>query len=103
MKTLVKGNQKAPQLWGREVFRIQTEDVSRNILIRIVRKSFNDFTLIPATGFWKGVKERSLTIEIVGYPDDFSRIKLLAAKIREVNNQQAVLVSRSPSSVMMIT
>jgi hypothetical protein len=74
------------------LYRILTEDKNREKVEAIVGTYFDGFTVIEATGYWKGTKEKSLVIEI--WTDDNARsdINVVAKRIKEVNNQEAVLV-----------
>lgn len=74
------------------LFRIYTEDVNREETEALAGAHFDGFTTLTATGFWQGVRERSLVIEIVDEPDALPRVRDLAAAIKRANHQQAVLV-----------
>jgi hypothetical protein len=73
-----------------KIHRIYTEDVHRGAMIRVISKRFESFTLQPTTGYYRGKREKSIVLEIVGAPE--SEIKWLAAQIREINQQSSVLV-----------
>ncbi len=81
------------------LYRISTEDVNRPEVERIVSKHFDGFTILPAAGYWKGGKERSLIIEI-SVPDSNnhitsrSRVYLVATEIKSANHQQSVMIQR---------
>lgn len=53
-------------------------------------KQFENFTLQPTTGYYRGKPEKSIVLEIVGAKK--SQVKWLAARIREINRQASVLV-----------
>jgi len=77
------------------LYRITTEDKNRNVIVHIVKEYFDGFTLIPAIGYWQGIKENSLIIEIdVKHPLSKYRMRTLAKRIKELNEQQAVMVQR---------
>ncbi len=69
---------------------IYTEDIRRKSIIRAVATFFENFTLQPTTGFYKGRAEPSIIIEIIGAKE--GQIKSLAARIREINGQKSVLI-----------
>ena len=75
-----------------KLYRILTEDKDREKVIQLVSEVSGGFTLIEAQGYWKGVAEKSIVIEIDN--DDITDvdIKELAEKIRHANNQECVLV-----------
>ncbi len=75
------------------VYRIYTEDTNRTQLLILVSSNFEGFTLYNATGYWKGVPESSLVIEILGTQDLAPKIKALAHNIRVLNKQECVLVT----------
>jgi hypothetical protein len=76
------------------VYRLFTEDKNRKEIEAIVGRYFDGFTVIPATGYWKGERERSLIIEISSETDEESSVRLLAGEIKQYNHQQAVLIER---------
>ena len=76
----------------RAIFRIYTEDLNRDEIEKIVAAEFEDFTEIPAVGYFHGQKENSLVIEIVGRVDP-AKVENVAEAIRESNRQQAVMVT----------
>jgi len=86
------------------LYRILTEDKNRETITGIVSAAFDGFTLIPATGYWKGKPESSLIIEIDSFGDSDAGPKVLrlAEDIRQANNQQAVLVQYSACSSKLI-
>jgi len=61
----------------------------------LVSTLFENFTLTKAIGVWKGFQEHStiITLIIDDTEDNRNRVNLLAAKIKRVNNQEAVLIT----------
>ena len=80
----------APKLF---VYRIYTE--RRENLSAIVGRFFDSATLIFGSGIWQGTNEESTIIEVVGSDVDKYQVRKLADLIRLVNEQSAVLVTRS--------
>jgi hypothetical protein len=72
------------------VHRIYTEDKRRARIVRVISKQFENFTLQPTTGYYRGKPEKSIVLEFVGAEE--SQVKWLAARIREINRQSSVLV-----------
>jgi len=72
------------------IHRIYTEDKRRATIVRAISKQFDNFTLQPTTGYYRGKPEKSIVLEIVGAKE--SQVKWLAARIREINRQASVLV-----------
>ena len=83
-----------------KIHRIYTEDIRRRSVIRAVGKVFDNFTLQPTTGFYKGRGEASIIIEIIGAEE--GQIKSLAARIREINGQKSVLILSANGRVQRI-
>jgi hypothetical protein len=75
---------------GQIIHRIYTEDKRRGMIVRAISKQFENFTLQPTTGYYRGKSEKSIVLEIVGAKE--SEVKWLAARIREINRQASVLV-----------
>jgi len=75
---------------GRVIHRIYTEDKRRATIVRVISKQFDDFTLQPTTGYYRGKPEKSIVLDFVGAKE--SQVKWLAARIREINRQASVLV-----------
>jgi hypothetical protein len=77
------------------LYRIQTEDINRDSIIAIMSQNFESFTIIPAIGYWRGKPENSIIIEIIGNPDDYTKIRNCADNIRKQNKQECVLITQS--------
>lgn len=73
------------------LYRIITEDINRGEIVEIVKQYFDSFTLIPAFGYWQGILEGSLIIEIGG-PILGGEVFDLADRIKQFNKQDIVLV-----------
>jgi hypothetical protein len=63
------------------IHRIYTEDKRRAVIVRVISKQIESFTLQPTTGHYRGKPEKSIVLEIVGAKE--SQVKWLAARIRE--------------------
>jgi len=64
---------------------------------------FDCFTVVEGKGYWKGVPERSATIEIAdSSASAYSRVMTLASLIRSTNAQEAVLVEEIHSSNVLV-
>jgi hypothetical protein len=86
-------------------FRIYTERTNENDIARIVSKHFNGFTLIPATGFWKGISEPRLIIEIDAAESPYSRaqVREIAEHIQQLNNQECVLITEAETRSYLVS
>ncbi len=84
-----------------KVHRIYTEDVGRTAIVRVLSKKFENFTLQPTAGYYRGKRENSIVIEIVGAPE--SEIKWVGKQIREINQQASVLVITLSAHAKKIT
>jgi len=72
------------------LYRICTEDKPN--LADLVSARFEAFTIFHGVGYWRGVAEKSATIEIVLESEKRSQVLELAETIRRENHQEAVLV-----------
>lgn len=72
-------------------FRIYTENKNPDKINEILSLGFDGFTVIRTKGFWKGVPENALLIEI--YTDNEKLVKALAEAIKKNNKQEAILVT----------
>jgi len=85
------------------IYRLYTEDINRDEILELTEKSFPEFSILTGQGSWQGQTENSLVIEIIqgNEVDNIleavdASIFLLAANIREMNDQQAVMVTKQP-------
>jgi hypothetical protein len=72
------------------IHRIYTVDKRRATIVRVISKQFENFTLQPTTGYYRGKPEKSIVLKFVGAKE--SQAKWLAARIREIDRQVSVLV-----------
>ena len=73
-----------------KVYRIYTEDLNRDEILRLAGKKFPSFTLQPTTGYYGGKIEKSIVLEIVEAKK--KQVMALAMDIRRLNGQKSVLV-----------
>lgn len=85
------------------VYRLYTEDTGQSGLASLVAEAFDGFTLYLTAGYWRGMREPGVMIEIIGSPSDRSRVLTLAESIRRANHQQSVLVTSSPVVLTDVT
>jgi hypothetical protein len=76
-------------------YRIYTEDVDHAGIYQIMDRYFDSYTVIHANGVWEGQHEKTVILEIVEDETDavVVGVKLAATQIRDLNNQQSVLVT----------
>ena len=86
-----------------QTYRIYTEDMNRDGIREIVSDQFDSYTLIPCQGVWKGAAEDALIIEIIETSDRVGDIGDVAARIRQVNKQEAVLFTRTEVTALAVT
>lgn len=74
---------------------LYTEDVKslRTETAKTVSHYFDAFTIITGTGYWGGIAEGALVVQILGDIDDAATVKTLAQSLRTLLDQQAVLVT----------
>ena len=76
-----------------KLFRIYTENKNPERLKELISICFDGFTVIRTKGFWNGVPENALLIEI--YTENAELIRALAGAIKKNNKQEAALVTSS--------
>lgn len=69
-------------------FRIYTEDKNRDKIEELLAIAFDGFTVIRTKGFWKGVPENAIVIEV--FTRDTKLIRALCGAIKRCNKQEAV-------------
>lgn len=74
------------------MYRIYTEDTNRAGIEAIVAQHFTGFTIYTATGYWNGIRENSLVIEIVCSVYHYRLILLVASQIKAINKQESVML-----------
>ena len=84
------------------LYRIYTEDKNRAKIIKAVRYGFGNFTVYSTIGFWKGKREKSLTIEIIADVPAMRTVALVAKNIKKFNKQKAVLIQKVEASSILI-
>ena len=70
--------------------RILTADINRDTVLSILSKYFDGFTVYPTLGYWKGIPEHSLVVEMIG--SSYTDVLDAAQEIKAANNQDAVIV-----------
>jgi capsular polysaccharide biosynthesis protein len=85
-----------------KTYRIYTQDINRDEVIKIISKEFESFTLFNGTGYWQSEQENSLVIEIIGRYEDRKRITAIANEIKQVNKQQSVLITGTDNEAIFI-
>jgi nitrogen regulatory protein PII-like uncharacterized protein len=78
---------------SKKLFRVHTENKNQGGIVSILRDAgFEGFTVYRVAGFWRGVFERSLCIEILGYAYQKDAVLSVCQAIQEKNRQEAVLM-----------
>jgi hypothetical protein len=72
------------------VYRIYTEDKNKRGILRLASERFESFTVQPTDGYYRGRRERSIVLEILGARA--GQIEDLAEQIRRMNGQKSVLI-----------
>lgn len=80
--------------------RIHTEDLNRDVVLAILDRYFEAYTVIPAIGRWRGKAEAALTIEVAGATRGDALA--VAEEIRRANNQEAVLVTITNDEAVLV-
>lgn len=82
------------------MYRILTEDVNRETIYSILDSRVDGYTVSTGIGSWKGQRENSLAIDLVGYT--FSTAKVIAEEIKTANGQESVLILDVPATATFI-
>ena len=92
------------------LYRIITENKvnSKDVIIHaMAAQGFEGYTMIKARGYWKGVAEKSVIVEVSCSNEDVSSVSLrviaAARLIKEGLQQECVLVQEIPCSQEMIS
>jgi hypothetical protein len=96
---------KAPNVWRRRrrhfIYRILTENVNVEAIREILGQHFKGgYTTFEGSGFWKGMKEGTIVIEIDG--TTAKKARSAAKDIKSLNQQEAVLVQRQPVESILV-
>ena len=78
------------------LYRIYTEDKNLDGIINLLTKVYDGYTIIHSQGYWKGLPEESIIIEIITYAVDLPTIQGIANQIKQLNSQESVLVTSQP-------
>ena len=73
-----------------KVYRIYTQELNKDEIIRLTAKQFESFTLETTTNYTKGKPERSMVLEFVDARK--KDVAALAKNIRRLNGQKSVFV-----------
>lgn len=79
------------------LYRIFTENKNLSGIKKILNRLFNGYSIFQLAGFWQGITEKSLCIEILSnnqYKHLKIRIDQAAKEIGELNKQEAILVEK---------
>lgn len=76
-------------------YRIYTEAKNLIKLKRLISNAFSSFTLYHVDGYWEGIREKALVIEILtsNKYEEKANIHSLCYQIKEMNRQESVLVT----------
>lgn len=92
-----------------KTFMVFTEDKNREKIKEIVGVWFDGFTLLFGQGYWVGkcipqkiYKEDSLVIVIIARAQDHEKVQMIARRIKQLNNQESVMVSSFDTEMEMI-
>jgi hypothetical protein len=72
------------------MYRILTEDVNRETIYSILDSYVDGYTIQAGTGSWRGVRENSIAIDLIGI--DQTIAEQIALNIKDANKQESVLL-----------
>ena len=76
---------------------LATEDVNKEAILDLLDKYLEGYTVASTCGIWHGVRENSLFIYIVDADPEI--IDEIVKEIKEMNNQECVMVLTIPCGV----
>jgi hypothetical protein len=76
------------------MYRILTEDKNRESILSILDSHVEGYTVTPSIGSWRGVRESSLAIDLLGIPKSVA--ESIAKQIKAANQQESVLLLDIP-------
>lgn len=82
------------------MYRICTEDKNREQVHAILDSFVDGYAVFPGIGSWKGQREQSLTIDLVGASRDTAHS--IALRIKDLNEQEAVLLLEIPETATFV-
>ena len=83
----------------KSIHRIYTEDKNKRAIVRLASKRFESLTVQPTLGYYRGQRERSIVLEIVG--GSAAAVQNLARAIAAMNGQKSVLVTKVRGAVQV--
>lgn len=82
------------------MLRIITEDTNRKMMYEVLNSHRLDYTMYPATGTWKQIREDTVVIDFVTATRE--QVEKVAQVIKWENKQEAVLVLEIPATATFI-
>jgi hypothetical protein len=74
------------------IHRIYTEKKNSRLIVKLLSQQFQSFTIHPTLGYYRGAREESIAIEMVGA--SAGAVRKVAEAIQKMNGQKSVLVLR---------
>lgn len=79
------------------MFRIYCEDVDRKRMEGILNLFLDNYTIIPAMGFYKGQREKSVVIDV--FETTKSTVNLICQELAQAFHQELVVYTEFPCAV----
>ena len=76
---------------------LATEDVNKEAILDLLDANLSGYTISSTCGVWEGTRENSLFIYVVNAESE--TIEDVAYKIKEMNNQESIMVLTIPCGV----
>jgi len=74
------------------IYRIMTEDIKGTD--KIASRYFQGFSVRQQTGYWNGLKEKSICIEIVADQSEEPKVMELCAQLKKKNAPESALMQK---------
>lgn len=81
------------------IHRIYTEAKNEREIVRLASARFESFTVQPTSGYYKGRRERSIVLEIIGARPRL--VEDLAQLIGRMNGEKSVLILKTRVGVQL--
>lgn len=83
-------------------FRIYTENKNIIQIEMLLNSAFNSFNVYFPVSRFNGRSENGMVVEIIGGEEQIDHISQIAEKIRTLNNQSQVMVTKVPVDCLII-
>lgn len=80
----------------------ESKVLSLNEALTTVSEYFAGFNYSQLKGYWKGEKEDTLKVEVIGNEEDKSRINAMVSKLKRVLKQDCIILETAKHNIAFI-